>query len=307
MANILIVDDDPILINSMASRLKMAGHRCNKQVDGERALEDVDLETVNLLILDVMLLGVSGFEICRRVRSDPETCALPILFLSAMDSQEEIEHGLAQGADDYLTKPFWFPELVKRVGSLLANNGNLYLIDTQTELPGPKATKIEIQAHINKKKNFGLVYVELLGLGDIFRRFGADARGMALRHFSRGLQVCGEELESDLFKLGHMGGGHFACIIHPAQVSPFCTNVSKVWKKHLPKLFATIDPEGDTSDAKATRRAETRSAVLDTLICATTQDTNNAMNFRELFEVLSNLRKNALNCGGSSMFIDRRS
>jgi CheY-like chemotaxis protein len=290
----------------MASRLKMAGHRCNKQIDGEQALKDVDLDSVDLLILDVMLPGMSGFELCRRVRSDAQSSGLPILFLSAMDSQEEIEHGLAQGADDYLTKPFSFPELVKRVGSLLAANGQDELIEPQTELPGPNATKLEIQSLINQNKGFGLVYVELLGLGELFRTSGATARAMALRHFARGLSICSEQLHADLFKAGHMGGGHFPCILHPAEVNSFSTNVSKVWNNHLPKLFAAIDEGQNVSEAKAAPRAETRGTALDIRICATTQDANSNMNFRELFEVLSNLRKSAAANGGIGIFIDRR-
>lgn len=115
MANILIVDDDKRITDFLCDQLKLRGHACRFENRGEQLLEKVNMRDVDLLILDVMLPDVSGFEVCRRIRANTDYYTLPILFLSSMDSQEEINHGLAQGADDYVTKPFGIDELLARV------------------------------------------------------------------------------------------------------------------------------------------------------------------------------------------------
>ncbi|HVU70682.1 MAG TPA: response regulator transcription factor [Ktedonobacteraceae bacterium] len=114
---ILVAEDHPLL----GPDLKKGLERCLYAVDlvdNGNAAFDMALEvTYDLLILDILLPGMSGLEVCRRVRA--QEVAIPILFLSALGEVEQRVHGLDQGADDYLTKPFAFSELEARVRALL--------------------------------------------------------------------------------------------------------------------------------------------------------------------------------------------
>ena len=109
---ILIADDDPSILMLIADVLTDAGMEVRTVTSGEEALRATEDEVFSLIILDIMMKGISGLEVCAAIR-DKVDC--PILFLSAKDSAHDIIAGLGLGADDYLTKPFAIDELVARI------------------------------------------------------------------------------------------------------------------------------------------------------------------------------------------------
>jgi DNA-binding response OmpR family regulator len=121
-ARILIVDDEPNIVVPLEFLMRREGYEVATAVDGEAALRAVAERTPDLVILDVMLPRMSGFEVCRSLRADPRLSALRILMLSAKGREAEIEKGLGLGADAYVTKPFSTRELVARVRALLGGD-----------------------------------------------------------------------------------------------------------------------------------------------------------------------------------------
>lgn len=118
-AKILIVDDDPELLRLIGVALKRAGYKPIAAQTAEDALNKVRSQAPDLIILDVMLPGVSGIELCRKLRSQSSSTSLPIIMLSARAQVEDKIEGLEAGADDYLTKPISPKEMVARVASQL--------------------------------------------------------------------------------------------------------------------------------------------------------------------------------------------
>lgn len=119
---ILIADDDPSILMLISDVLTDAGIQVCTVASGEEALHAVGEETFSLIILDIMMKGISGLEVCAAIR-DKVSC--PILFLSAKDSAHDIIEGLGLGADDYLTKPFAIDELVARIKAHLRRQARL--------------------------------------------------------------------------------------------------------------------------------------------------------------------------------------
>jgi two-component system response regulator ResD len=115
-ATILLVEDDPRIAGVTRKNLEAAGFRCRLAVDGPSALRELESAPPDLVILDVMLPGLDGVEVTRRVR---RTSRVPILMLTARDTEADKVLGLEVGADDYLTKPFSLRELIARVRALL--------------------------------------------------------------------------------------------------------------------------------------------------------------------------------------------
>jgi two-component system alkaline phosphatase synthesis response regulator PhoP len=116
---ILIVEDDPDIAELVARYLDKAGFTTERAASGQEALQTIAARVPDLLVLDLMLPHVDGLEVCRRLRVDDATAAIPIIMLTARGDESERIVGLELGADDYLAKPFSPNELVARVRALL--------------------------------------------------------------------------------------------------------------------------------------------------------------------------------------------
>jgi len=116
MAKILVVDDEPVLLDTLRYNLARAGHEVRTSADGLSALALARREAPDLVVLDVMLPGMDGFEVCRTLRQEGP---VPILMLTARDEEVDKLLGLELGADDYLTKPFSMRELLARIKAML--------------------------------------------------------------------------------------------------------------------------------------------------------------------------------------------
>ena len=116
MPKILVVDDESVVLDTVRPILEKAGHQVQTASDGETALRLVGQDPPDLIILDILLPGIDGLEVCRLIR---QTSPVPILMLTALDDEADKVMGLDQGADDYLTKPFGAGELLARVKALL--------------------------------------------------------------------------------------------------------------------------------------------------------------------------------------------
>ena len=117
--NVLIVEDEPPLVELLSYNLEKAGFQAQIARDGDEALLAVEERRPDLVLLDWMLPYVSGIEICRRLRRNPETRDLPIILLTARGEEDDRIRGLEAGADDYVVKPFSPSELVARVRAVL--------------------------------------------------------------------------------------------------------------------------------------------------------------------------------------------
>ncbi|WP_284574424.1 response regulator transcription factor [Streptomyces sp. 2P-4] len=115
-ARILVVDDDPTVAEIVTGYLRRAGHAVDHAADGPTALTRVGRDAPDLVVLDLMLPGLDGLEVCRRLRADRP---VPVIMLTARGGEEDRIAGLELGADDYVTKPFSPRELVLRVESVL--------------------------------------------------------------------------------------------------------------------------------------------------------------------------------------------
>ncbi|MCP8690072.1 response regulator transcription factor [Marinobacterium sedimentorum] len=121
MTLVLVVDDEPNIVLSLEFLMQQAGFEVITANDGETALQRVAEQRPDLILLDISLPGLSGFEVLERLRAQPEHARLPIIMLTAHGREVEREKGLALGADDYVTKPFSTRLLVEKVQALLTD------------------------------------------------------------------------------------------------------------------------------------------------------------------------------------------
>ncbi len=119
---VLVVDDEPDLLELVRHHLARERYDVVTAVDGRQALLEARRQVPDLVVLDLMLPGIDGLEVCRRLRTDPRTAHVPIVMLTAKGEETDAVIGLAQGADDYIRKPFGVKELLARVAARLRAN-----------------------------------------------------------------------------------------------------------------------------------------------------------------------------------------
>jgi DNA-binding response OmpR family regulator len=145
MARILVVDDEPEALGSIGRVLEDAGYAVTTASGGQEALEILSRDRPDLVVLDIIMPGMDGLEVCRRIRADPLLTRLPVIFLTARSRSTDIAQGLDIGGDDYVTKPFEVIELPARVRALLRRSPG-GVLDVASEL----VTVGDLRLHVTR-------------------------------------------------------------------------------------------------------------------------------------------------------------
>ncbi len=120
MAKILIAEDERDIRDLIAFTLQFAGHEVITTSNGEEALQTVRAQKPQLVLLDVRMPKMTGYEVCKELKADPATQSIPVVFLSAKGQESEIRNGLEAGAEQYLLKPFSPDQLIEQVNKILS-------------------------------------------------------------------------------------------------------------------------------------------------------------------------------------------
>jgi two-component system response regulator ResD len=175
-SRILVVEDEPDLRTLLDRHLERAGHRVVVAEDGREALRMAWTQPVDLVVLDLMLPGVDGIEVCRRLRSDPRTSRVPVVMLTAKLEATDRIAGLEVGADDYVTKPFNLRELVLRVEAVLrrvrGEEGASTLVGYDGLVLDPDARTVMVdgrEIHLTQRE-FDLLHFFLVHPNRVFNR-----------------------------------------------------------------------------------------------------------------------------------------
>lgn len=119
---VLVADDEPAIVMSLDFLIRKAGYELYIARNGEEALELAQSVRPDVAVLDIMMPGMDGFEVCARIKSNPDTRHVKVIFLSAKNRKEDIQRGYALGAEDYITKPFSTKHLMDRIRMMLAQH-----------------------------------------------------------------------------------------------------------------------------------------------------------------------------------------
>lgn len=181
LQNILIVDDTPQNLRILSDVLSRRGYEVRQSISGEMALISVQTRRPDLILLDIMMPGMDGYEVCKQLKADPQTRQIPIIFLSALNATEEKVKAFTMGAADYVTKPFQFEEIVVRIEhqlrlrqlqQQLADKNQLLEAEKHKAdellrniLPEAIANKLKAQAGRHRPEDFGEELAEGLAEG----------------------------------------------------------------------------------------------------------------------------------------------
>ena len=172
---ILVVDDEQDLCEILLYNLKSAGYQAEAAYSGEMAMEK-DPSQYNLLLLDVMMPGMSGFELAEKLKANEKTASIPIIFLTAKDTEDDTLKGFGLGADDYVTKPYSVREVVARVKAVLARSHKPEVKENVITFEGlvldlsKKTTTVDGESVSLTKTEFELLTLLMQHRGQVFSR-----------------------------------------------------------------------------------------------------------------------------------------
>lgn len=174
---ILIVDDEEDILELVRYNLKREGYQTVCAVTGEQALQIVQTDKVDLVLLDLMLPGINGLEVAKSIKRNPQKMSIPIIMLTARGEETDIVTGLELGADDYITKPFSPKILMARIKAVFRKNSN-QTVDTETVLhhhgisihPGRRIIRINGKSVDLTYTEFQIIYYLAARPGWVFTR-----------------------------------------------------------------------------------------------------------------------------------------
>ncbi|MDP9297135.1 MAG: response regulator [Actinomycetota bacterium] len=212
---ILVVDDDPDIARFVEVNLRSAGYDVAVAADGEEALEKAGELRPDLVLLDVMMPRIDGFEVAQRLRKNPQTANTSIIMLTAKALSADKVTGLQSGADDYIIKPFDPIELLARVKGTLRRAKEMRNLSPLTGLPGNIRIQEEIERQVREAHPFAVLYCDL----DNFKTYN-DQKGFVrgdrlIQSTARIIQDAVLEFDGTEGFVGHVGGDDFVAVVDP--------------------------------------------------------------------------------------------
>ena len=233
---LLYADDNEDMRNMVRALLSAAGHEIGLVPDGPSALEALQQREPDLLILDVAMPGLSGFDVCRLVKSNPFTSRIPVLMLTAEGEVERKIEGFEAGADDYLSKPFDPRELRARVTSLLRLVRREADRNPTSGLPGGRAIEDEIGVRVRNGEAFAVCYIDLDNFKAFADTFGFSLADQVIRKTGGAIASAVESVGGARHFVGHIGGDDFL-VVTTEEAAPSIAGASA---RHFREAIAPV-------------------------------------------------------------------
>jgi PleD family two-component response regulator len=214
---ILVVDDEDHIRRILKFQLEKHGYRVVLAENGEVALELVRREAPDLVMLDLMMPKIDGFETCRRIRQNFQTAQIPIIMLTAKSDLPDKIKGLQDGANDYLIKPYSNEELLLRVRNVLEWSMKQKEANPLTGLPGNRAIEKELQRRIEDKEPFAFLYLDIDNFKPYNDHYGYQKGDEAILFLADIVMEAVNSLGGASDFVGHIGGDDFVVITSPSR------------------------------------------------------------------------------------------
>jgi diguanylate cyclase (GGDEF)-like protein len=211
---VLVVDDDPFIARLLEIELRAAGYDVRLAADGREALETIGEWLPDLVLADVMMPNMDGFELTRRLRQDSRTATVTVIMLTARGLSADKLEGFSVGADDYIVKPFDTPELLARIRGVLRRAKEMRAVSPLTGLPGNVRIESEIEGRVKTADTFAILYVDLDHFKSFNDHYGFMRGDQVIQWTARLLQDVALEVGGASTFVGHVGGDDFVVVCH---------------------------------------------------------------------------------------------
>ncbi len=286
---LLVVEDDFDISSMLRIYFNSQGYETAVAPRGEEALEICRRQLPNLVILDIMLPDINGYEVCRRLRANLRTSHIPIIFLTQKDERSDQIAGLELGADDYITKPFDLQLLMLRVQNSLQRAGWLSLTSPVTGLPSSKLIEDQLR-QIIRRKDWAVLYVGISHISDFNDVYGFVAGDDVLRFTAMLLTEVVDELGAGSNFIGHIGGDDFIIITTPEAANSIRTRSEQRFQQEIQTFYNFRDRERGYMQV-ADGESKVKVPLMTLAVGLIQHDTVPFSDIREITEVAAEARR----------------
>ncbi len=289
---ILVVEDDFDISNMLRIYFTGQGYDVDVAARGSDALSITRKQQPNLIVLDIMLPDMNGYDVCREMRQTIRTSHIPIIFLTQKDERSDKIAGLELGADDYITKPFDIEELKLRVQNSIRNSKQQSLLHATSSLPTGRLIEDHLRGLMRSEKVWTYIDVKIGNFEPFSEVYGWAAGDEVLRFMAL---LIGEVIDAlgtpDDF-IGHPGRDNFVMITHAGDPQKLRERLTERFDEEVKQHYSFIDRErGYILVPSSEQEEEHRAELMTLLIGSVSTQTHQFSDIREITELAAEDRR----------------
>ena len=303
---VLVVDDDESIARIIKDYLQEKGYAVTVAYNGGSGLRSAEEVQPDIIILDVEMPDMTGFEVCKKIREIAPLRNTPVIMLTARSAEDDELQGLQSGADDYLTKPFKPARLLARLQTAIERNARELDANPLTHLPGNSSILQEIEQRLQRKEPFAVLYVDLNHFKAFNDRYGFLRGDDVIKHTSELLLSCVDSGNHRDRFTGHVGGDDFVAIVTPEDADPVAKAMVERFDASIPQFYDEEDRKKGYIDTVDRQGKQTQYPMMGVAIAVVSSLTRAFQHSGEVALVASELKKLAKSKEKSAYVFDRR-
>ncbi|HEY7659019.1 MAG TPA: response regulator [Actinomycetota bacterium] len=304
--SVLVVDDDPFIARLLEIELKAAGYDVRVANNGRQALELAQERCPELVVADVMMPSMDGFELTRQLRLDQRTASVGVIMLTARGLSADKVEGFAVGADDYVVKPFDTPELLARIRGTMRRAKELRVYSPLTGLPGNARIEEEIDERLSSGTPMAVLATDLVDFRAYNAHYGFERGDEAIAFTAKLIgDVIAEGMLTHTF-VGHVGGDDFVVICDAPDGADLAERLVARFDEGVLDLYDPPDRVRRSIEVESRRGEPQQFPVVTIAIGVATTEQRWFEHHAEMLAVATEMREYARSTPGSSWAIDHR-
>jgi diguanylate cyclase (GGDEF)-like protein len=303
---VLIADDDPFIRQLLEVALGEDGFEVLSAADGYELVRLAQERSPNLMLVDLSMPRLDGYEAIRQMRNDTRTAHIPMLILTARSGVKDIVTGFETGADDYIAKPFDINELLARVRSHLRRSNPRPVLNPLTGLPGGMLLSQELRHRLGRTEPLALLYADLDNFKAFNDIYGFSRGDQAILFVANLIQQVVARYGGPEDFIGHIGGDDFAVITAPARVDQICRALIATFDQDIGELYNEEDRRRGYISSVDRYGILRRFGLMTISIGVVTNERRRFDDEDTLTRVAAEMKRYAKEQGGSTYAVDQR-
>jgi diguanylate cyclase (GGDEF)-like protein len=303
---ILVAEDELNLRQVLTLQLEVAGYEVVEAENGQIALEKAQTILPDLVLLDVMMPQMDGYEVCRRLRASFTTRHIPIIMLTARGEDDARLTGLEGGANDYIIKPWGKRELELRIKNALEWSHQQRSASPLTGLPGNQSITLELKKRLARSAPFAMLQIDIDFFKSFNDQYGYTRGDQAIQTLARKISEAAQKHSGGEDFVGHIGGDDFVMLTEPERAERVAEDIIAAFNAAVLELYDPEDRDRGFIEVPNRRHVTERFPLMSLTIALVSTDRMPVSHLAELIDVAQELKTHGKGIPGSVLVGERR-